>query len=470
MAQDLIISISGMRGIVGENLNAFTATNYGCAFGTFLKNSKGKKRLSVAIGTDSRPSGGMLKSAISAGLCSVGVNVIDLGLVTTPTVGIMVRQLECDGGAVVTASHNPTEYNGIKLITSKGIAPPVGMAEKIKSLFLKEDFSFVSSADCGKIIIDYCGDTVHIKKIMACVSRSLIASKKLRLVLDSVNGAGARPGKRLLSMLGCRVTAINDSATGLFAHKPEPLAENLEQLCQAVKKTGANIGFAQDPDGDRLAIVDENGRYIGEEYTLALAAKHIFSHKKGTAAANLSTSRMIDDVAQEAGCKVIRTPVGEANVAQAMIKNNCVIGGEGNGGVIDPRVGPVRDSLIGMAIILQLCAETNKKISQLVDEIPAYQMTKQKFDADKKQADKIITQAKKTLKKAEVDESDGCRFDFADGWIHLRASNTEPIIRLIAEFKEDAKSQTNLDKITAIIQKTMGLKKNVLATKKRRSI
>ncbi len=456
MAQDLIISISGMRGIVGENLNAFTATNYGCAFGTFLRNSKGKKKLKIAIGTDSRPSGGMLKSAIMAGLCSVGADIIDLGLVTTPTVGIMIRELECDGGIVVTASHNPVEYNGIKLLTSKGIAPPAGMAEKIKALFLKEEFEFVSSTDCGKIVIDYSGDKVHIQKVRACINKGLIFSKKFRVVLDSVNGAGARPGKRLLSTLGCRVMAINDAPTGLFAHKPEPLAENLEYLCQTVKKAGANIGFAQDPDADRLAIVDENGRYIGEEYTLALAAKHILSHKKGPAAANLSTSRMIDDVAKEAGCEVIRTPVGEANVAAAMIKNNCVIGGEGNGGIIDLRIGPVRDSLTAMAFILQLCAETGKTISRLVDEMPAYQMIKQKFDADKKTADKIITQAKKTFKKAEINESDGCRFDFDDGWIHLRTSNTEPVMRVIAEFKEDADSSKYLDKITAIIEKITG--------------
>jgi phosphomannomutase len=456
MKQDLIISISGLRGIVGENLNATTAANYGCAFGTFLKNSKGKNRLSIAIGSDSRPSRDMLKSAIAAGLCSVGTDVIDLGIVTTPTVGVMLRHLECDGGMVITASHNPIEYNGIKLLTSKGIAPPAGMAEKIKSIFHEADFSFVPSKDCGKISINTGGDSVHIKRVLTCVNRSQIASKKIKIALDSVNGAGARPAKRLFSILGCRVAPINDAPTGLFAHKPEPLAENLTQLCETVKKTGADIGFAQDPDGDRLAIVDETGRYIGEEYTLALAAKYIFSHKKGTAAANLSTSRMIDDVAAQAGCKVIRTPVGEANVAQAMIKNNCVIGGEGNGGVIDLRVGPVRDSLVAMALVLQLCTETNKKISQLADEIPAYEMTKQKFNADKKQADKIIERAKKTFKQAKINTDDGCRLDFDDGWIHLRASNTEPVIRLIAEFKRDVSAQSYIDKIMVIIQKATG--------------
>lgn len=454
--QDLIISISGLRGIVGENFNASTALNYALAFGTFLKNSKGKKKLTIAIGTDSRPSGDMLKSAVAAGLCNLGANVIDVGLVTTPTVGIMVRELLCDGGLVITASHNPVEYNGIKLLTSKGIAPPAGMAEKVKVLFEKGEFSFVPSVECGKITIDHSGDTNHIKKVLDCINRNQIAPCRFRIVLDSVNGTGGRPSKRLLSILGCRVTALNDKPTGLFAHTPEPTAANLTSLCDAVKNLGADMGFAQDPDADRLAIVDETGRYIGEEYTLALAAKNILSHNKGTVVTNLSTSRMIDDVAKAAGCDVIRTPVGEANVAQTMIKNNSVIGGEGNGGVIDLRVGPIRDSLIGMALILQLCAETNKKISELVDEIPAYEMIKQKFNADKKQAEKIFTQSKKTFKKAEINDSDGCRFDFEDGWIHLRTSNTEPVMRLISEFRKDANPKKYLDKITAIIEKVTG--------------
>jgi phosphomannomutase len=458
MAQELIISISGMRGIVGENLNASTAINYACAFGTFLKNSKGKKKLTIALGADTRPSGDMLKSAIMAGLCSVGVDVIDLGIVTTPTVGIMVRELVCDGGIVITASHNPIEYNGIKLLTSKGIAPPTPMAEKIKSIFNDAEFEFSDSVNCGKITINHFGDSIHLKKVVACVNRKEILARKFRVILDGINGAGIRPGKKLLTSFGCRVKVINDEANGLFAHKPEPTAENLTQLCQTVKKLGADIGFAQDPDADRLAIIDEKGNYIGEEYTLALAAKYIFSHKKGTAATNLSSSRMIDDIAAAAGCRVIRTPVGEANVAQAMIKNECVIGGEGNGGVIDLRVGPVRDSLISIAMILQLCAETKKTVSQLVAEIPAYQMTKRKLIVDKKQADKIIEKAKKTFKKANINTDDGCRFDFEDGWIHLRMSNTEPIMRLIAEFKDLVDAEEKIEKIMETPKKTKSKK------------
>lgn len=456
MEQELIVSISGMRGIIGENLTVNTAVKFACAFGTFLKNSKGKKKLSIAIGTDSRPSRDMLKSAIAAGLCAIGIDVVDLGIVATPTVGVMLRYLECDGGVVVTASHNPLEYNGIKLLTSKGIAPPIGMAMKVKEIFETGEFTHANSVNCGKVAINTGGDAVHLKRVMACINRNQIIARKFRVVLDSVNGAGARPGKKLLSYLGCRTTAVNDMPTGLFAHKPEPTAENLTQLCDMVKKTDADVGFAQDPDADRLAIVDEKGRYIGEEYTLALATRYILAHTRGPVAANLSTSRMIDDIAKAAGVEVFRTPVGEANVAQIMMQKNCIIGGEGNGGVIDLRIGPIRDSFVAMAMILQLAAETGKTISQLVAQIPAYEMIKLKFNADKKQAQEVIEKVKKTYKKAKINEIDGCRLDFEEGWVHLRTSNTEPIMRLIAEFKDEDEAEPYLKKITGIIEKITG--------------
>ena len=226
---------------------------------------------------------------------------------------------------------------------------------------------------------------------------------------------------------------MNIEPTGVFAHTPEPTADNLVSLCEKVKETGAEVGFAQDPDADRLAIVDGGGTYIGEEYTLALAAKHVFGGRMGKAAANLSTSRMIDDVATAAGGEVIRTPVGEANVAQAMIANECVIGGEGNGGVIDLRVGPIRDSLVAMGMVLQLMADSGKSIAELVAETGGYHMVKTKFAADKDMAEQIIAKFRAIYADARIDTSDGCRFDFDDGWVHLRTSNTEPIMRAIVE-------------------------------------
>jgi phosphomannomutase len=459
MSEQLIISISGVRGIVGENLTASVAGEYGCAFGTFLKDlSAGRlgdryaaenRKLSVCVGRDSRPSGQMLKSAVTAGLCSVGIDVIDLGIVSTPGVGIMVKQLGCVGGVVITASHNPVQYNGIKLLLGNGIAPPPDTAGQIREYFFNKPLLLSSTGrrGGGKITSNDQTDTVHIAKVLAIIDRKTIAARKFKVVLDSVNGAGGRVAKKMLAELGCKVSAINDEPTGLFAHTPEPLAENLKDLCEVVKAENADLGFALDPDADRLAIVDEKGTYIGEEYTLALAAKFIFSKKKGTAATNLSTSRMIDDIAQKAGGQVIRTPVGEANVANTMLEHNCIIGGEGNGGVIDLRVGPVRDSLVGMALVLQLMAETGKTVSQLVGEIGSYYMSKDKFTAQPEQAKKILDAAKKTLNKAKLNTTDGVRFDFDDGWLHLRASNTEPVMRVIVEAKDRNAAQKYIDAV-----------------------
>ncbi|MBN2132411.1 MAG: phosphoglucosamine mutase [Sedimentisphaerales bacterium] len=452
MGQDLIISVSGMRGVVGENLTPAIAAEYGCAFGTFLRGDAGseKERLSVCMGRDSRVSGPMLMSAMAAGLCAAGVNVIDLGLVPTPSVGVMVQELGCDGGVIITASHNPIPYNGIKLLLGNGMAPPPATAAALKRLYLEKRFELVDSPACGKIVPNAETDRIHIEKVLAIVDAQQIAGQRYKIVLDSVNGAGAGITKKLLSRLGCTVTAFNDEPTGLFAHEPEPTAANLTALCERVKSEGADLGFAQDPDADRLAIVDEQGTYIGEEYTLALAARHAFAGRSGTAAANLSTSRMIDDVAERAGGRVVRTPVGEANVAQAMLEHGCIIGGEGNGGVIDLRVGPVRDSLVGIALVLQLMAQTGKSIGQLRDEIGGYYMQKDKFSADADQAERIMELAKTRFAEAKLDTADGCRFDLEDGWIHLRTSNTEPVMRMIIEARDESVARRYIDSVMEI--------------------
>jgi len=458
VAEELIISVSGMRGIVGENLTASVAADYGCAFGTFLEESCAgrKERLSVCVEKDSRPSGQKLLSAVVEGLCTVGIDVIDLVIVTTPGVGIMLRELGCAGGVVVTASHNPGQYNGIKLLLSNGVAPPSDASEQIKQYFFDKHFGLVDSSDCGNVTANEQTDTTHIAKVLAIVDRGAIAEKKFKVVLDSVNGAGGRVTKKMLVELGCEVSAINDEPTGLFAHGPEPTAENLKGLCEIVKTEGAEIGFDQDPDADRLAIIDENGNYIGEEYSLALAVKYVFSKKTGKAATNLSTSRMVDDIADRAGGQVIRTAVGEANVAAAMLEHDCIIGGEGNGGVIDLRVGSVRDSLVGIALVLQLMAETGKTISQLVGEIGGYYMRKDKFAADELQARQILNSAKKTFADAKLDTTDGCRFDFDDGWLHLRASNTEPVMRVIVEAQDRRTAQKYVDVVLKVRKEVLG--------------
>ncbi|MBL7185952.1 MAG: phosphoglucosamine mutase [Phycisphaerae bacterium] len=458
MAEQLIISVSGMRGIVGENLSAPVAAEYGCAFGTFLKNkhSSKKEKLTVCIARDSRPSGQMLGSAVAAGLCAVGIDVVDLGITTTPGAGVMLSELGCAGGVVITASHNPIGYNGIKLLLDNGVAPPPSQAEQIRRCFFDKDFAPADSVNCGKLTFNDQTDAAHIAKVLAIVDREAIAARNFKVVLDSVNGAGGRVTKKLLAELGCEVIAINDEPTGMFAHKPEPTAENLTGLCEVVKTKSAVIGFAQDPDADRLAIVDENGTYIGEEYTLALAAKYIFSKRSGSAAANLSTSRMIDDIAEQAGGQVVRTAVGEANVAAAMFEHDCIIGGEGNGGVIDLRVGPVRNSLVGIALVLQLMTETGKTVSQLVGEIGGYHMTKEKFTAEQNHAQQILDLAKKAFAEAKLDTTDGCRFDFDDGWLHLRTSNTEPVMRAIVEAKDPRAAREYLNAVSKIRMKVLG--------------
>jgi phosphomannomutase len=455
MPEELIISISGMRGIIGENLTADIAAQYGAAFGTFLKNrNQTNDKLSVCIGADSRPSGQMIFSAVAAGLCSVGIDVIDLGVVTTPGAGIMTVNLNCAGGVVITASHNPIQYNGIKLLLDDGIAPAPDIAEDIRQRYFDKKFDYVQSINCGKISDCENTDSIHIAKVLGIINPKKIAENCFKVVLDSVNGAGGRAGKKLLDQLDCRVKAINYEPTGIFAHTPEPTKENLTELCDEVKKEGAAIGFAQDPDADRLAIVDENGNYIGEEYTLALAAKYMFEkNNNATAATNLSTSRMIDDIAENAGGKVIRTAVGEANVAKSMKENNCVIGGEGNGGVIDLRVGPIRNSLVAMAMVLELMARTGKTVSQLIADIPLYCMIKDKFNADKTQAQKLLKEVSTLFPDAKINDIDGVRFDFDDGWLHLRTSNTEPIMRAIVEANTEEKAKAYLQKVLEVRDK-----------------
>ncbi len=457
MAQELIISISGMRGIVGENLFAQTAADYGAAFGTFLQEHRGDKtHCVVAVGRDSRPSGAMLFEAVSSGLASVEVDVIDLGICTTPGVGIMLRHLHCAGGVVITASHNPKEYNGIKLLLDNGIAPPKPLAEEIRTIYFEKQFKKTDSAHCGRISTDASTCQIHVDKVLTIVNPAQIAARRFKVVLDSVNGAGGPVGIMLLEKLGCSVVAVNTEPTGIFAHGAEPTQENLKSLCEDVRRAGADIGFAQDPDADRLAIVDNAGRYIGEEFTLALAAQYMFAKSPGaSAAANLSTSRMIDDVAAAAGGKVIRTPVGEANVAEAMMKYNCIIGGEGNGGVIDLRVGPIRDSLVAMALILQWMAETGKTVAQLAVAVGGYAMYKTKYTANTQQAKIVIDKAKEIFSSVQLNTSDGCRFDFADGWIHIRTSNTEPIMRVILETRDAAAAKKYLDVIDNLCKEVL---------------
>ncbi len=430
----LIISVSGIRGIVGKDLTVENAMRFGKLFGQALE----AYNKPVILAGDSRISGDAIRAAISAGMMSVGRNIIDLGIVTTPGACLMIRKLGAAGGAVVTASHNPIEWNGIKMIGPDGLSFDSDKAKKIKEQFYSAEIEHKSAEECGHISRNDETHKLHVEAVLnVCETELLekIRQRRFKVVLDSVNGAGCVGTAKLLHEFNCELIHINNEPTGKFAHTPEPIAENLSQLTDAVKQNNADVGFAQDPDADRLAIVDENGVFIGEEYTLVLASWFILKRSAGSVAANLSTSRMIDDLAERFGQKVIRTAVGETNVAKAVLANNCPIGGEGNGGVIFPKVVPVRDSFSGIALVLQLLAETGKTISELVNELPRYVMIKRKFECDLEQAPERIRSLISHYQGQQISTVDGLRIDWPEkkAWVHIRPSNTEPIIRIIAE-------------------------------------
>ena len=429
-----MVSVSGVRGVVGASLTPRVGCDFGCAFGTTLGEGK-----TVVLARDTRTSGPMLSAAVAAGLLASGVNVVQLGVVTTPGAALMTSKLKAGGGVVITASHNPGQYNGIKFLQPTGTGLAAAEADKLKAVWESGRYRLVPSDRQGRQSSQENTHGIHVDAVCAVIDQLGIASRRFKVVLDSVNGAGCVVSPMLLGRLGCEVCHLNAEASGLFAHPPEPVEENLSQLCQEVRRHKAAAGFAQDADADRLAIVDETGRFIGEEYTLALAAAFVLRHRKGKLATNLVTSRMIDDIAAAAGCQVIRAPTGEANVVQAMTREGCILGGEGGGGVIEPRVVPVRNSLVAMAYVLQYLAEAGKPLSRLVDEIPRYVMVKTKFPCPAGAAEAVARELRNAFAgraDARFNDADGLRIDLPEGWVCARASNTEPIMRIIAEAKD----------------------------------
>jgi len=443
-----MVSVSGVRGTIGSTLTCSVACDFGSAFGTMLGAGK-----TVVMGRDTRPSGVMIRNAVTAGLLACGVNVVDLGVVTTPGVALMVRKLNADGGVIITASHNPIEYNGIKFLQPSGTGLSVDQAAELKKIWESGQFAFADSLGQGTESQDATTHVKHIDEVCQTIDVNGVAAKRFKVVLDSINGAGCEVTPILLEKLGCEAVHINSEPTGHFAHKPEPIEENLSGLCEAVRKHKADIGFAQDPDADRLVVVDERGNFIGEEYTLALATAYVLKHRKGKIATNLVTSRMIDDIAAAAGCEVVRTPTGEANVANAMEAQGCIFGGEGNGGVIEPRIVPVRNSLVGIALTLAYMAETSKKLSELAAEIPSYIMLKTKLPCAPEAASEVARRVRDIYESndaAKFDEADGLRIDIPEGWLSVRASNTEPIMRITAEASDEKTAQSLISQVQKI--------------------
>lgn len=445
-SMSLMLGVSGIRGIVGSTLTPQMAAAAGCALATHVGGGR------VVVGRDSRPTGEMVRLAAISGLLAGGCEVVDLGIVSTPSVALMLRELSAAGGMVITASHNPAQWNGIKFLTGEASAPPADVAEQLIELVRSGSFALADHTRIGRISTDASTNDRHIRAVLSTVNVASIRAKRFRVLLDSVNGAGGPAGRMLLDALGCVITHINAEPTGQFAHPPEPIAENLTDLSTQTSAAGCQVGFAQDPDADRLAIVDERGTYIGEEYTLALAARQIFATRPGPAAANLSTSRMIDDLAAQAGeaCRVHRSAVGEANVVEVMRRCDCVIGGEGNGGVIDPRVVYVRDSLASMALVLELMATDGRPLSAIVAGLPRYAMVKQKFECDREQIAGILDAVKREFASEKTSIIDGVRIDWPEGWVHVRGSNTEPIMRIIAEAHEERTASDLISRVRSV--------------------
>ncbi len=447
----LMLSISGLRGIVGESLTPIVAAKYGAALGSYFIQTRGEKPC-VVVGRDSRPSGEMIENAVVSGLSACGCRVVRLGVLSTPGVAAMVKHLEADGGVILTASHNPTPWNGIKCLRHDAVAPPKEEAETIVARFKEENFYFNDATGIPASSANPAGVAAHIEKVLTFVDVEAIKAAKLRVVVDATHGAGGPEAQLLLKKLGVALVPMWLEPTGRFPHTPEPTKENLTALSEKVAKENAACGFALDPDADRLAIVDETGAYIGEEYTLALCVLHKLE-QGGTVVANLSSSRMVDDIANKKGGKALRAAVGEANVAQVMRDSGAKIGGEGNGGLMFPAISQVRDSFLAMAFVLEMLAKRKLALSAIVSEIPAYAIVKDKAPVDPAVIAKLAAVLPGAFPGAKVDARDGVRLDVGNTWVHVRASNTEPIVRLIAE----APTEDEAKALIAQAKKALGM-------------
>ena len=427
----LIRSASGLRGIAKDHFTPELIDKYISAFIT-TQNIK-----SCVIGRDGRPSGKQISQWVIDSFHKNGINVENCGLATTPTMQVMTENENYDGGIVITASHNPSEYNGLKFLQTDGtFLSPDQCEELFKAV--DQNVSIDSPNSLGLVSEYSTANEDHIDKVLAakCIDTDNIRKKKFKVVIDSVNGAGSFILPMLCEQLGCEVIKMNCNGDGNFTRVPEPLAENLNQLEQEVINAGADIGFATDPDGDRLSIVSNNGNAIGEEYTLVLAVKNYLNYQKTMVVTNLSTSMMLESIANE----TIRTRIGEAHVVQKMNELNIPIGGEGNGGVILEEVHLGRDSLVAISMILSLLSSSGKSISDEISNIPQYIMIKDKIRVD----DKIDFDSLETIFDSnEINKIDGIKFIWLNKWIHIRKSNTEPIIRIFAE----AKTQEEVDEL-----------------------
>jgi phosphomannomutase len=433
----LMVSVSGIRGRVGEGLTPEVVARYAAAFGAWSIARGGSRQ--IVVGRDSRVSGPMFHRIVVGTLQLVGCDVIDIGLTTTPGCQLAVEHHHAAGGLMLSASHNPIEWNALKLIGASGLFLEAAEGTAMRAL-VESGTPHASWDRIGRVIEDGGVAERHVASVLAIpyVDVEAIRKRRFKVALDCVNGAGATVMPLLLERLGCDVVAINLEPTGRFPREPEPVPENLKELERFVKETGADVGLAVDPDVDRLALVADGGRAIGEDFTLALAARLVLRHRRGPLVTNLSTSLVVEDAARTAGVEAVRAPVGEVNVAVRMRELKAAIGGEGNGGVILPEVHLGRDAPIGAALILQLLVEEGRALSAIVGSLPRYLIVKDKLPRPKASLDAVYTALKSAFPDAAVDVQDGLRLAWPDRWVHVRPSGTEPIVRVIAEAPDEA--------------------------------
>ena len=425
----LMVSISGIRGVIGESLTPQIISKYILAFASYLNGG------TVIVGRDSRVSGPFVSNIVKGCLIANGCKVIDIGIVPTPTVQLAIEYHKAAGGIAITASHNPIQWNGLKFMGSDGRFLNPEKAGKVYEMADRDEQTLKTWDRLGSEELDDQANQRHIKSILnlSLVDADAIRAKKYKVVIDTVNGAGGLIIPQLLESLGCEVSTINEEANGKFAHTPEPLPENLTQLSDKVREVGADVGFAVDPDVDRCAIVDNTGKPIGEEYTLAIAAKLVFEKKMGRMAVNMSTSRASEDIAKYYNCMFVRSKVGEINVVEKMLEIEAIIGGEGNGGVILPELHLGRDAPVAVALTLQYLMEFGGTMEELYASLPQYAMVKQKVNIEGMDPDKVLAHMVDKYKDEDINLLDGVKIDIKNSWVHLRKSNTEPIVRVISE-------------------------------------
>lgn len=450
----LKVSISGVRGVIGDTLKPLLLCRFARAFATYMGTG------SIVVGRDTRTSGEMVKHAVLSGLLSSGMRVIDVDICPVPTIQFAVRKLQARGGIAITASHNPAEWNALKFIKASGCFLNAYEAEELLSLYHQEEFNEVGASRILSLDAYDCAVEDHLQRIIETIQPPL--EPKLKVAVDCCNGAGSVMTPSLLRKLRCEVVELNCTPNGYFSRPPEPLPANLGELCRAVCEHKADIGLAQDADADRLAIVSETGSAIGEEYTLALCTDFVLPREKGTVVVNLSTSRMIDDIAKSFDSRVIRTKIGEVNVTERMQEEEAVIGGEGNGGVIYPRVNMARDSFVAVTMIVSLMrllgeGHCCKPISEVTQLFPAYKMTKLRYEIHPHRIPTLLEKLESIYRNEEVNCLDGLKINREEGWIHLRASNTEPVMRVLIEARTEellrAYEQEVAEQIEALISK-----------------